>query len=176
MKSMMKKSQVKKLVVTLLLGLLLLPAAAWSMGPGSGACNQERFAQRMDRLQETLSLNESQQLLWSNMTTAIKDMRDLVLQEGDQLESQARRRWLGRNHLLMRAELAATQPNFTAVGEQLKKEYVGDYSEKFNALVDARVAFFSSLSQEQRDLMLQSGFGKKQRRGRGQRPGWNNNM
>ena len=56
---------------------------------------------------------------------------------------------------LFRAELAAEQPDFNGAARKLKPEYHGDYPEEFNAMVDARAAFMSSLTSEQRDRLLE---------------------
>lgn len=74
---------------------------------------------------------------------------------------------MARNHMLMQAELAAETPDFKSVGEKLKTEYQGNFAEEFNKVIDARVAFFSSLTQEQRDTMLKKGHKGRRRGGMG---------
>lgn len=153
--------------------LLALPATGFSWGPGKGECNPERCEQRFEEVRENLNLDENQDKLWENMKTGMMEMRELSLKLGDNLDSKTRRRSKARNHLLMRAELAAETPDFKAVGEKLKAEYKGNLTEKFNQATDAMVAFFSSLNQKQRDTMLKKGphgfrhrgMGKKGKRG-----------
>ena len=103
------------------------------------------------------------------MKAGMIELRELSLKQGDNLDSGTRRRTMARNHLLMRAELAAEAPDFKEVGDKLKAEYKGNLAEKFNKVTDARVAFFSSLSQEQRDTMIKKGHRGARHKGKGGR-------
>lgn len=146
------------LAVAFMLALFLaLPATGFSWGPGRGQCSFDRFEQRVEEVKENLNLDETQTKLWDDMKAGMVELRELSLKQGDNLNSDTRRRTMARNHLLMRAELAAETPDFKGVGEKLKVEYKGNLAEKFNNVTDARVAFFSSLSQTQRDSMLKMG-------------------
>ncbi len=174
---LIKNSTTRKsltLSVALIIALLLaLPATGFSWGPGKGQCSPERFEQRAEEVKENLNLDETQTKLWDDMKAKMVELRELSLNQGDNLNSTTRRRTMARNHLLMRAELAADTPDFKGVGEKLKAEYKGNLAEKFNQATDARVAFFSSLNQEQRDAMIKKGhrgqrgggMGKKGKRG-----------
>ena len=153
------------LATALMIALLLaLPATGFSWGMGKGQCFSDRFEQRTEEVKENLFLDENQTKLWDNMKAVMIELRELSLKQGDNLSSNTRQRTMARNHLLMRAELAAETPDFKGVGEKLKAEYKGNLAEKFNQVTDARVAFFSSLSQEQCDSMIKKGH-------RGQRGG-----
>ncbi len=154
--------------------LLALPTTGFSWGPGHGQCSPERFEQRAEEVKANLNLDETQGKLWNAMKTGMMELRELSLKQGDNLDSNTRHRTMARNHLLMQAELAAENPDFKAVGEILKAEYKGNLADKFNQTTDARVAFFSSLNQEQRNNMLKQGhkgrrhgkrMGKKGKRG-----------
>lgn len=148
------------LAVTLMIALFLtFPATGWSWGPGQGSA--DNFAQRAEEVKESLNLDENQTKLWDEMKTGMIELRELCLRQGDNLNDGSRRRILARNHLLMKAELAAETSDFNSVGEKLKAEYKGNFAEEFNKVIDARVAFFNSLTPEQRDTML-----KKSHRGR----------
>ena len=156
------------LAVALIMALLLaLPSAGWSWGPGRGQCSADNFAQRAEEVKESLNLDENQTKLWDEMKTGMFELRDLCLQQGDNLDDGSRRRTMARNHMLMQAELAAETPDFKGVGEKLKAEYQGNFAEEFNKVIDARVAFFSSLTQEQRDTMLKKGHKGRRRGGKG---------
>ncbi|MCK5540260.1 MAG: hypothetical protein KAI69_04980 [Deltaproteobacteria bacterium] len=163
-----KNSTTKKsltLAVTLMIALFLaLPATGWSWGPRGGQGSADNFAQRAEEVKESLKLNENQTKLWDEMKTGRLELRNLCLQHGDNLDVGTRRRTLTRNQMLMRAELAAETPDFKGVGEKLKAEYKGNFAEEFNKVIDARVAFFSSLTREQHDTMLKKGH-KGRRRG-----------
>ena len=170
MKKTMKQEKGKMLILLVALVLaavMVLPSAGFSWGPGDGSCSHDRFAQRAEAIKGALDLNENQNDLWEAMKLSMQNLRDLTLQEGDQLDVGTRRRFMARNHLLMGAELAAENPDFESVGKKLKAEYPGEFHEVFNETVDARVAFFTSLTLEQRDAML-----KMEGRGRhhGQKP------
>lgn len=170
MEKIMKQEKVRVLILLVGLALaavMVLPSAGFSWGPGDGPCPQERFAQRAEDIRSALNLDQNQDGLWESMKQSLQNFRDLVLQQGDQLDPAARRRFMARNHLLMRAELAAENPDFESAGKKLKAEYRGELHEAFNETVDTRIAFFSSLNVEQRDTMLKMGG-----RGRhhGQRP------
>ena len=141
-------------VVFMMALFLALPATGISWGPGNGQCSGDRFAQRAEEVKENLNLDENQIKLWDEMTAGMLELRDLCLQQGDNLDRETRRRTLARNHLLMRAELATENPDFKSIGEKLKAEYQGEFPDEFNKVIDARVAFFSSLNQTQRDTML----------------------
>ena len=154
------------LAVTFMLALLLaLPATGFSWGPGRGQCSFDRFEQRAEEVKENLNLDETQTKLWDDMKAGMVELRELSLKQGDNLNSDTRRRTMARNHLLMRAELTAETPDFKSVGEKLKAEYQGNFAEEFNKVINARVAFFNSLTQEQRDTMLKKGH-KGRRHGR----------
>ncbi len=156
------------LVVTLMIALFLaLPATGWSWGPGSGRGSGGNFTQRAEVVKESLNLDENQLKLWDEMKTGMLELRDLCLQQGDNLNDGTRRRTMARNHMLMQAELAAETPDFKSVGEKLKTEYQGNFAEEFNKVIDARVAFFSSLTPEQRDTMLKKGHKGRRRGGMG---------
>ncbi len=158
------------LTVALMIALLLaLPATGFSFGPGRGDCSPDRFEQRAEEIKENLNLDENQSKLMEAMRAEMIELRELSLKQGDNLNSDSRRRTKARNHLLMRAELAAETPDFKAIGNKLKSEYKGDLAEKFNQATDARVAFFSSLSQEQRDTMLKQGHRGPRRGGMGKK-------
>lgn len=158
------------LSLALMLALLLaLPATGFCWGPGKGECNRERCEQRFEEVRKNLNLDENQNKLWENMKTSMMELRELSLKQGDNLDSDSRRRTKARNHLLMRAELAAETPEFKAVGEKLKAEYKGNLAEKFNQATDARVAFFSSLNQKQRDTMFKQGRRGSHRGGKGKK-------
>ncbi|MBN2808585.1 MAG: hypothetical protein JXR80_03740 [Deltaproteobacteria bacterium] len=167
------KTQALTLAAALIFALLLaLPTAGFSWGPGDGDCSIDHFAQRSEAIKEKLNLDETQNKLWDAMKTGMIELLELSLQKGDNLNRETRRRTKVRNFLLMRAELAAEKPDFKAVGEKLKAEYKGSLGEKFNQVTDARVAFFSSLSQQQRDIMIQKGHmrphhGNREGKGRG---------
>jgi len=154
--------------------LLALPATGFSWGPGTGQCYSERFEQRAEEVKVNLNLDETQARLWDDMKTGMVELRELSLKQGDNMDSNTRRHTMARNHLLMRAELAAEAPDFKAVGNKLKTEYKGNLAEIFNKVTDARVAFFSSLSQEQRDDMLKQGHRGRRHGGKGSRgkKGW----
>lgn len=160
------------MTVALMIALLLvLPATGFSLGLGKGQCSSERFEQRAEEVKENLNLDENQTKLWDEMKAGMIELRELSLKQGDNLESATRHRTMARNHLLMRAELATEAPDFKGVGEKLKAEYKGNLAERFNNVTDARVAFFSSLSQEQRDTMIKQGHrghrhGSKGRKGK----------
>ena len=136
---------------------LALPASGFSWGPCKGDCSPERLEQRAEKVKENLNLDKNQAKLWDTMQADMIELRELSLEQGDNLDSNTRRRTRVRNQLLMRAELAAETPDFKAIGDKLKAEYSGNLTEKFNQATDARVAFFSSLSPEQRDSMLKKG-------------------
>jgi len=149
------KGRMLTLLVALVVAtVMMLPSAGFGWGPGDGPCPQGPFAQRAGDIRGALNLDEKQNDLWETMKQSMQKFRDLALQEGDQLDAGVRRRFMARNHLLMRAELAAENPDFEFVGKKLKAEYPGKIHEAFNKTVDARVAFFSSLTPEQRDAML----------------------
>jgi len=157
MEKAMKQEKGKRLTLLVALvvaAVMMLPSAGFSWGPGEGPCPQGRFAQRAGEIRAALNLDEKQNDLREAMKQSMQKFRDLALREGDQLDAGARRRFMARNHLLMRAELAAENPDFESVGKKLKAEYLGKLHEAFNKTVDARVAFFSSLTLEQRDAML----------------------
>ena len=156
-------------VVFIIALLMALPATGFSWGLGRGQCSADDFAQRAEKVKENLNLDENQTKLWDEMKTGMLALRDLCLQQGDKLNPDTRRRTLARNHLLMRAELAAETPDFKSVGEKLKAEYQGNFPEKFNKVIDARVAFFCSLTQEQRDTMLKKGHRSRRHGGMGGR-------
>ncbi len=146
------------LAVTLMIALFLaLPATGWSWGSGNGQGSADNFAQRAVEVKESLNLDENQAKLWAEMKTGKQELRELCLQQGDNLDEGARRRTMARNQMLMRAELAAETPDFKGVGEKLKTEYQGNFPGYFNTDIYARVSFFSSLSQEKRDTMLKKG-------------------
>ena len=151
------RNSLTRAVIFIMALMLSLPAAGWSWGPGRGQCSADNFAQRAEEIKASLNLNENQTKLWDEMKTEMLDLHDLCLQQGDNLNDGTRRRTMARNHLLMRAELAAETPDFKGAGEKLKAEYRGNFSEEFNQAIDARVVFFSSLTQEQRDTMLKKG-------------------
>ncbi|MEA3332280.1 MAG: hypothetical protein U9Q58_01610 [Pseudomonadota bacterium] len=156
------------LAVTFMIALFLaLPATGWSWGSGSGHGSGANFAQRAEEVKESLNLNENQTKLWDEMKTGMLELRNLCLQQGDNLDEGTRLRTMARNHMLMRAELAAETPDFKGAGEKLKAEYQGNFTEEFNNVTDARVAFFSSLSQAQRDTMLKKGHKGRRRGGKG---------
>jgi hypothetical protein len=158
------------LSLALMLALLLaLPATGFSWGPGHGQCSPERFEQRIEEVKANLNLDETQSKLWDAMKAGMMELRELSLKQGDNLDSNTRRRTMARNHLLMRAELAAENPDFKAVGEILKAEYKGNLADKFNQTTDARVAFFSSLSADQRDAMLKQGHKSRRHGGMGKK-------
>lgn len=146
------------LAVTLMIALFLaLPATGWSWGPRGGQGSADNFAQRAEEVKESLNLNESQAKLWDEMKTGMLELRELCLQQGDNLNDGTRRRTMARNHLLMKAELAAKTPDFNSVGEKLKAEYQGNFSKEFNSVTDARAAFFNTLTPGQRGTMLKKG-------------------
>ena len=156
------------LAVAFMMALLFtVPATGWSWGSGNGMGSGDKFAQRAEIIKESLNLNENQTKLWDEMKTGMQELRDLCLQQGDNLDDGTRRRTMARNQMLMRAELAAETPDFKAAGEKLKAEYQGNFAEEFNKITDARVAFFSSLTQEQRDTMLKKGNKGHRRGGKG---------
>ncbi|MCD6430829.1 MAG: Spy/CpxP family protein refolding chaperone [Deltaproteobacteria bacterium] len=158
------------LATTLMIALLLaLPATGFSWSLGKGQCFSDRFEQRAEEVKENLNLDETQTKLWNDMKAKMIELRELSLKQGDNLDSDTRRRTMARNHLLMRAELAAEAPDFKDVGDKLKAEYKGNLAEKFNKVTDARVAFFSSLSQEQRDTMLKKSPRGARHKGKGSR-------
>ena len=160
------------LAVTLMIALFLaLPATGWSWGPRGGQGSADNFAQRAEEVKESLNLDENQMKLWDEMKTGMLELRDLCLQQGDNLNEGTRRRTMARNHMLMQAELAAETPDFKGVGEKLKAEYQGNFAEEFNKVIDGRVAFFSSLTQEQRDTMLKKGHKGRRRGGKGGKGG-----
>ena len=158
------------LAVTLMIALFLaLPATGLSWGPGYGQGCGDNFAQRAEEVKASLNLNENQTKLWDEMKTGMLDLRNLCLQQGDNLNDGTRRRTLARNHLLMQAELAAETPDFKGVGEKLKAEYKGNFAEKFNTVIDSRVAFFNCLTQSQRDSMLKKGHRGRRHGGMGRK-------
>ena len=160
------------LAVTFMIALFLaLPATGWSWGSGNGQGSADNFAQRAEEVKESLNLDEIQTKLWDEMKTGMRELRELFLQQGDNLDEGTRRRTLARNHMLMRAELAAETPDFKGVAEKLKAEYQGNHAEEVNKVIDARVAFFSSLTQEQRDTMLKKGHKGHRRGGKGGKGG-----
>ncbi|MCK5679651.1 Spy/CpxP family protein refolding chaperone [bacterium] len=156
------------LSIALMMALLLaLPATSFSWGPGKGQGAGDNFAQRGEEVKKSLNLDETQTKLWDKMKTGMQELRELCLKKGDNLNEDSRRRTMARNQLLMRAELAAETPDFKSVGEKLKAEYKGNFSAEFNKVIDNRVAFFNSLTQEQRDTMLKKGHRGHRRGGRG---------
>ncbi len=170
MEKIMKQEKGKMLTLLVALvvaAVMVLPSTGFSRGPGDGSCFHDGFAQRAGEIRGALNLDKNQNDLWETMKQSMQKFRDLALQEGDQLDAGARRRFMARNHLILRAELAAENPDFESVGKKLKAEYPGKLHEAFNETVDARVAFFASLTLEQRDAML-----KMEGRGRhhGQKP------
>ncbi len=144
--------------------LLLLPAgAAWARGhdhggsPGKKACpaNHPRggHGKHIEQMKKKLNLDENQVQLLENVQKTRRDFMDRACRgnrEGCR-NSKLRKRAFH----LFRAELAAEHPDFYSAATKLKSEYHGEYRAEFNAMVDARAAFMSSLTPEQRDRLLE---------------------
>ena len=159
----MKTSHISRTVVALSSALLIMPLAGAAYGfghghgyhgdRGKGECTSERYEKRSEHLKEALSLDEGQVALLEIMHQSRVNLKDDFINEND---SDGRPgKGFRRSFHLFRAELAAEKPDFQAVGEKIKAEHQGEHREAFEAAVDARVAFLSSLSVEQREEMLE---------------------
>ncbi|MEA3548328.1 MAG: hypothetical protein U9R66_11770 [Thermodesulfobacteriota bacterium] len=159
----MKTSKISKTVLALSTALFIMPLAGAAYGSGhghgyhgdkgKGECTSERFESRAEHLEEALSLDEGQVALLETMHQSRMNFKDEFFKNND-IDSRPGKN-LRRSFHLFRAELDAADPNFQAVGEKVKAEYQGEHGESFETAVDARVAFLSSLSAEQRRNMME---------------------
>ena len=159
----MKTSKISKTVLALSTALLIMPLAGAAYGfghghgyhgdKGKGECTTERFESRAEHLEEALSLDEGQIVLLETMHQARMNLKGEFVSNSDSKWQPGK--GFRRSFHLFRAELASENPDFQVVGEKVKAEYQGEHGESFETAVDARVAFLSSLSAEQRQNMME---------------------
>ncbi len=155
----------RRLVVILVAFFLLLPgAAAQSLARGHGGHGMSEgmpadapwkgMQKRMKKMVQALNLNEEQSKLHDEMHKARRTFMETACQ-GDNAEGCRNSKLRKRAFHLFRAELAAENPDFPGAAAKIKSEYHGKHKAEFNAMIDARAAFMSSLSEEQRDKLLE---------------------
>ena len=69
---------------------------------------------------------------------------------------------------LFKDQVDSDSPDFAAAATTMKSEYTGENATEFGAMVDAKAAFFQSLTGDQLETMKE--FHKNRPRGRGPHP------
>jgi len=163
----MKRGVILKKVVVVFFTVFLVMGTgnAFAWGPDSsrgagmrGNCMAGgQPGNQMKMMMAKLKLNDEQRVLMDEMHQAVTAFRQKKCPDGWKPGCMKDRQQMRAMHLF-RAELGAENPDFQAVADKLKSEYAGDYTQEFDAVVDARAAFMSSLSPEQRDNLMQMKF------------------
>ncbi len=142
----------------LALSFLVMTSSVQAWGPGAGGPpadapwkNAQKFKQN---LVKKLNLTEEQSALHDKMHAARRAFMEKACSE-DKAEGCRQSKLRKRLFHLFRAELAAENPDFAGVAAKLKAEYHGKYKTEFDAMVDSRAAFMGSLTQEQREKLLE---------------------
>jgi hypothetical protein len=152
---------------TFLLAAVLSISAAETAGVGQEdiCVTGNRFAAHAEKMKAMLKLSNEQAGLLDSMHRANVDLNTKACPGNASGCIPARE--LTRAFHLFRAELAAENPDFHAIGDRLKSEYQGKYKEEFDKAIDARVAFMSTLTPEQRESMMKMGHRRHRSRAAG---------
>ena len=125
---------------------MTFPVVAGAQGDeqgGGGGWMQGKFQDRMnahwDKMAEALKLTPQQQTLFSDMKEKAQACMRTKFQDHRAL------------HKAIKEELAKDQPNLAGVANQAKEEFRTQETAAHDAMVDATVTFFGSLTKEQRD-------------------------
>jgi len=110
-----------------------------------------RLDERYNRMAEMLSLSTGQQVLLEKMKTAAKSY--LLLQ----MESKRNMRRVFRD------EFGKERPDFKRAGEIIKSEHNQQSNQAFNAMIDANVEFYQSLTPAQQQKLVEFDRERKER-------------
>ncbi len=139
--------------------ILFLATAAVAKGPGAGgppADSPWKGAQNFKkRIVKELHLSADQSRLHDTMHITRRAFMEKACSDSSNAQGCRNSKLRKRVFHLFRAELAAEKPDFAGAAAKAKNEYHGKFKAEYDAMVDARAAFMSSLTEAQRDKLLQ---------------------
>lgn len=158
---------IRSAITLLLLAVFALPAL--SFGSNEDADNdgrreyrqqfKDRSYARHDRMADALGLSEAQKELFDSMRDARREYAN---------QNKGRMRGI---RSIFQNELAKDKPDFNAAAAQIKQDYEQSSGEAFEVMLAANVAFFESLTDEQRQKYIEM---RHDRRGKGRGHGRGN--
>lgn len=113
---------------------------------------KNRMGDRFLQMAEALGLSEDQEILFQNMNKAKTINRQLKRDSARYMRTAFKK------------EMAKENPDFKSAAKLVKTKYTTRLEQTFDSMIDATVAFYSSLDAEQRQALLNF---EKTNKGRG---------